>query len=156
MRRGFEKMTVVDTLQAAYAKQDLSEEEIKYMYDFFDNRKNFQDLTKDDVEKIFSILREITDRVARINSQYPSELDLAFKRLEEFWTGLSKINFETIQNSIRPLFISHLTFHRESIADIIQEARSLLMEERREFLKRLVQYHREYSKWLQNIERNYL
>jgi len=30
------------------------------------------------------------------------------------------------------------------------------MEDRRTFLKRLVQYHREFTKWLQQIEKKYL
>ncbi len=155
MRRGFEKMTVVDTLQAAYSKQDLSETDKQYLFDFF-SKKNYIHIKKEDIEKLFSILREITDKIALMNSFYPSDLETAFLRLEEFWKGISSIDFEQIPNTLRPLCISHLTFHRESIFDIIKEARSLLIEERREFLKRLVAYHREFSKWLQAIERKFV
>ncbi|MFN3603404.1 MAG: hypothetical protein ACK4UJ_01705 [Leptonema sp. (in: bacteria)] len=155
MRRSFEKMTVVDTLQAAYAKQDLSEEEKQYMSDFFLQKKDYQKLTKEDIEKIFSILREITDRVSLINSYYPSDLEIAFTRLKEFWNNLSHFPFDAIPTSLRALCLSHLTFHRETISDIIKEARLLLMENRRDFLKTLVNYHREFSKWLQELERKF-
>ncbi|GIX42504.1 MAG: hypothetical protein KatS3mg129_2237 [Leptospiraceae bacterium] len=155
-RRGSEKMTVVDTLQAAYAKQDIPEEEKEYAKQFFEGKIELTKVSKDEIERFFSILREITDKVALMNSPYPSELELAFKRLEEFWNGLEKINLNLLPGEIRLLYISHLTFHRETVADIIAEARELLIEERRTFLKRLVQYHREFSKWLQQIEKKYL
>lgn len=155
MRRGSEKMTVVDTLQAAYSKQDLSVQEKQYLRDFF-SKENYHSITKEDIEMLFSILREITDKVALINSYYPSDLETAFLRLEEFWKAIINIEFDEIPNSLRPLCISHLTFHRESIYDVIKEARKLLIEERREFLKKLVSYHREFSTWLQNIERKFV
>lgn len=155
-RRGSEKMTVVDTLQAAYAKQDIPEEEKEYAKQFFEGKIDLTKVYKDEIERFFSILREITDKVALMNSPYPSELELAFTRLEEFWNGLKKINLDLLSGEIRLLYISHLTFHRETVADIIREARELLIEERRTFLKRLVQYHREFSKWLQQIEKKYL
>jgi molybdopterin converting factor small subunit len=155
-KRGSEKMTVVDTLQAAYARQDIPEEEKEYLRKFFNGEIDLTKLSKDEIEKFFSILREITDKVALMNSPYPSELDLAFTRLEEFWKGLSNISLELLPGDVRLLYISHLTFHRETVADIISEARELLIEERRNFLKRLVQYHREFTKWLQQIEKKYL
>lgn len=155
-KRGSEKMTVVDTLQAAYSKQDIPQEEREYAKKFFERKINLSKITKDEIERFFSVLREITDKVALMNSPYPSELELAFLRLEEFWNGLSTIDLGLIPGDVRLLFISHLTFHRETVADIITEARELLMEDRRTFLKRLVQYHREFTKWLQQIEKKYL
>jgi hypothetical protein len=119
-------------------------------------KSTYTKITKDEIERFFSVLREITDKVALMNSPYPSELELAFLRLEEFWSGLSTIDLGLIPGDVRLLFISHLTFHRETVADIITEARELLMEDRRTFLKRLVQYHREFTKWLQQIEKKYL
>ncbi len=156
IRRGFEKMTVVDTLQAAYSKQDIPEEERQYIYQYFKGFIDLSKISKNDVEKFFSILREITDKVALMNSPYPSDLPLAFMRLKEFWNGLQNLNLDLLQNEIRLLFISHLTFHRETIADIIAEARELLMEDRRNYLKDLVNYHRDFINWLKQIEKKYL
>ncbi|MCS7205055.1 MAG: hypothetical protein NZ853_05110 [Leptospiraceae bacterium] len=152
-KRGSDKMTVVDTLQAAYAKQDLSEERKNFLKAFFDEKKDLTKITKDEVENFFSILREITDKVALINSTFPSDLELSFTRLEEFWRGLSRLDLSQLNGEIRFLFLSHLAFHRESIADIISEARALLIEERRGFLKRLVQYHKEFNNWFKQIEK---
>ncbi len=155
-RRNSEKMTVVDTLQNAYSKQDISEEYKDFLKEFFSETFDISKINKNQVEKLFAILREITDKVAKVNSHYPSDLDIAFQRLEEFWDGISRLDFMNLPQDLRLLFISHLTFHRETIADIIAEARSLLMEERRNFLKRLVSYHKEFAQWVKNIEKQLL
>lgn len=155
-KKGTEKMTVVDTLQSAFAKQDISKENIEYLNEFFQGKINYKKITKDDIERLFAILREVTDKVALMNSPYPSEIDLAFKRLEEYWMGLKTINLDYFSGEIRLLFLSHLTFHRETINDIISEARELLIEERRLYLKKLVNYQKEFSSWLRQIEKTYL
>lgn len=155
-KRNIEKMTVVDTLQAAYAKQDLSPEAKEYMQRFFQGEVDWKNVSKDDVEKLFAVLREISDKVAKINSRFPSDLDLAFRRLIEFWDGLKTVPVQSLAPDVRMLYFSHITFHRETIADIIAEARELLMEDRREYLKRLVQYHREFVQWLHQLEKKFL
>lgn len=109
----------------------------------------------DELEKVFATLTEITDRVSLMNSVYDSDLDGAFSDLDRFTAEIAEWNYDDIPEDSRSYFLSHLTFHREIIADIIQEARSLLYEERRPFLKKLVKYHREYAAWLSKIERKY-
>ena len=56
---------------------------------------------------------------------------------------------------LRRTLLSYLTFHRETVWEIIQEARSLLMSDRREYVKRLVNHHKEFIKWLSRMERNF-
>lgn len=109
----------------------------------------------DELEKVFATLTEVTDRVSLMNSVYDSDLDQAFSDLDRFTNEIADWNYDDIPEESRSYFMSHLTFHREIIADIIQEARSLLYDERRPYLKKLVKYHKDYAAWLSKIERRY-
>jgi hypothetical protein len=155
-RRSSEKMTVVDSLAAACEKQDLPPEEWEYVRSFFDGNSDTAGLTRDSLERFFAVLRDITDRVALMNSPYPSDLDRAFSQLEEFMAGCVRLNIEKMSEAVRLFHISHLTFHREIIADIIAEARNLLLDDRRPYLQRLVSYHRDYTRWLAKIEKRFI
>jgi hypothetical protein len=73
--------------------------------------------------------------------------------LETFMKNTMASDLESMDIQALNYFLSHLSFHREIIADIISEARQLLIEERREYLKRLVSYHKEFVKWFQRMER---
>ena len=53
----------------------------------------------------------------------------------------------------KQFYLSHMSFHREIIADIITEARSLLIDKYRKHVKALVQYHRELCEWLKQIDK---
>lgn len=112
-----------------------------------------EELTMERLEQVFDVLSEITDRINLMNSVYESDLDQAFSDLEQFSTTVRQWSAEQIPQEIRRFYLSHLTFHREIIADIIAEARSLLMEERREYLKSLVRYHKDYCSWLDTMEK---
>jgi len=87
------------------------------------------------------------------NSFQQGDLDQAFEDLTQFSSTVRQWSADQIPGDIRRFYLSHLTFHREIIADIIAEARSLLMEERREYLKSLVKYHKDYSAWLDTMEK---
>lgn len=152
-RRSSEKMTVVDSLAAAYEKQDLQPEEWEFARSFFEEAFDPATISRESLERFFAVLRDITDRVALMNSPYPSDLEKAFSQLEEFMDGCMRLNMASMGAAVRLFHISHLTFHREIIADIIAEARNLLFDERRPFLQRLVTYHREYTRWLQKQEK---
>ena len=52
-------------------------------------------------------------------------------------------------------YLSHMSFHREIIADIVSEARFQIPEDRRGFLKTLVSYHRDISVWLSKAQKKY-
>ena len=112
-----------------------------------------EELTIQQLEQVFDVLSEITDRISLMNSIYESNLDKAFGDLKDFSGNVRQWSAEQIPQEIRRFYLSHLTFHREIIADIIAEARSLLMDERREYLKALVKYHKDYCSWLDSMER---
>lgn len=155
-RRSSEKMTVVDSLAAAYDKQDLTPEEWDFARSFFDEDFDIQTLSRESLERFFAVLRDITDRIALMNSPYPSDLEKAFSQLEEFMSGCGRMSIEKMNEAVRLFHISHLTFHREIIADIIAEARNLLLDDRRPFLQRLVTYHRDYTRWLGKLEKRFI
>ncbi|MEQ8353785.1 MAG: hypothetical protein RH862_20070 [Leptospiraceae bacterium] len=112
-----------------------------------------EELTMEQLEQVFDVLSEITDRISLMNSVYESNLEQAFDDLKQFSLTVRQWSAEQIPQEIRRFYLSHLTFHREIIADIIAEARSLLMEERREYLKTLVRYHKDYCAWLDTMEK---
>jgi len=155
-RRSAEKMTVVDSLAAAYEKQDLAPEEWEFALSVFADDFNLQSLTRENIERLFAILRDITDRVALMNSMYPSDLEKAFTQLDEFIDSCEKLSVEDIQPSVRLVFMSHLTFHREIVSEIISEARNLLMDDRRPFLQRLVTNQRHFTQWLSKLEKRFI
>lgn len=108
------------------------------------------------LEEYFSGLSEITDRVAMINSEYQTDIASALDDLLNFisWDDFNQID-KMDQTGVQS-FLSHMSFHREIIADIINEARQLLMEERRESLRRLVSYHKIFVKNFAALEKSLL
>jgi len=108
-----------------------------------------------DVEKHFSTLAEITDQVALLNSTYDSDLESAFIALESYLKKISVFDFDSLDERSQQEFLSHISFHRESVADIIAEARQLLLEERRDYLKRLVSYHKAWIRMCHQFEKRF-
>jgi hypothetical protein len=102
----------------------------------------------------FSHLTDLTDRISLINSPYESDLDGAFHDLFEFLQELQTISLDDEDSHVRHHFLAHLTFHREMISDIIDEARSLLMDDRREYLRKLVEYRKQIARWINEIEKS--
>lgn len=154
-RRSVEKMTVVDSLAAAYEKQDLSPEEWDFVLTFFSNDFDIKTVSRESLDRFFAVLRDITDRVALINSPYPSDIERAFVQLEEFMAGCKQLNLEEMKPVACKFHLSHLTFHRETVADIIAEARELLIDERRPYLQRLVAYQRDFITWLNKSAKSF-
>lgn len=103
----------------------------------------------------FGRLSEITDRLAQINTIYDTDVDRAFDEMEEFTKEVMTWDPGTMGADSLRSFLSHMSFHREVVADIIAEARRLLLPERRESLKKLVNYHKNFVKWFSRIERQY-
>ena len=109
--------------------------------------------TLDELELYFNTLSEITDRVAMINSEYQTDLESAVYDLENFMSADVFHSVSDKEQNFIQSFLSHMSFHREIIADIITEARQLLIEERREFLRRLVAYHKSFVKNFSVLEK---
>lgn len=104
------------------------------------------------MDRKFAELSDITDRVARINSPYESDLGSAFTDMENFIEDAISWNIPYSDRDMFTAYKSHMSFHREVVSEIIREARELLMDDRRHFLKRLVSYHKEFSKWFDRLD----
>ncbi len=111
--------------------------------------------TVKDVEVEFDKLSNITDRVALMNSEYEAELEPAFREMENFIANARQWDISDLLPEVRQFYLSSISFHREIVAEILAEARSLLMENRRHYLKRLAHYHKGLSQWLQELEESH-
>lgn len=111
-------------------------------------------IPKEQIESFFNRQSEITDRVALVNSVYESDIARAVEELEAFFDEIKSWEFDELSEQQLPVFLSHISFHREIIADIITEARQLLLEGRRDYIKRLVAYHKELSAWFSRKEKD--
>lgn len=109
----------------------------------------------EEMDSHFNELADITDRVALVNSHYDSNLEKSFGEMESNVKTAMSWDLESMSREMRQVFMSHMSFHREIIAEIIAEARKLLIEERRAYLKRLVAYHKDFSTWLNRVEKKY-
>jgi len=108
-----------------------------------------------EVEKHFNKLSEITDRIALLNSVYDSDLNTAFDEMEAFASAAMAWDLTGLDSLSLRAYLSYMSFHREIVADIIAEARRLLMDDRRAYLKRLVNYHKNFSGWFSRVEKQY-
>ena len=111
--------------------------------------------TLQEVEVRFDTLSDITDRVALVNSVYDSKLEEAFQEMEDFVEDAQGWDLSIMDDDALRFYLSHMSFHREIVAEIINEARQVLLDDRRPYVKRLVNYHREFSRWLSGIEKKY-
>lgn len=108
-----------------------------------------------EIDKQFNQLSDITDRVAMMNSDYDTDLKSAFQEMETLVKEVMALELNQMDAECRQVYLSHMSFHREIVAEIIVSARKLLMNDRREYLKRLVKYHRSFSSWFNRTEKNY-
>ena len=107
-------------------------------------------LTFQSLEEKFQKLTEVTDRVALINSEYDSDIETSIITLLSVIEEVKNMIIDIEKNSDErhsKCYFSHLSFHREVMAEIISEARILLISERREYLKRLVSYYKSFCFW---------
>ena len=107
------------------------------------------------IEQKFDELSSITDQLALINSVCESNIDFPIEEMKVFVAELQQWDLNKMPIEDKRYYLSHMSFHREIIADIIAEARSLLIEDRRQYLRALVAYYKEFCRWLKVIERNY-
>jgi len=111
--------------------------------------------TQPELELFFNQLTDHTDKVSLVNSVYESDLDSAFQLMEGSIDEVMQWDITGLDAVMKRTLLSYLTFHRETVWEIIQEARALLMADRREYVKRLVNHHKEFTKWLSRIERQF-
>ncbi|MBX7058545.1 MAG: hypothetical protein K1X75_10815 [Leptospirales bacterium] len=109
----------------------------------------------EEVERRFEGLSDITDTVAQVNQPYESDLDRAFESMESFIGEARGWELSAMDAAGLRCYLSHMSFHREIVAEIIAEARRVLLDDRRHYVKRLVNYHRDFSRWLSGIEKRY-
>lgn len=106
------------------------------------------------VEEHFDVLSNITDQVAQINSIYETDIEGNLAAMENFIADARTWNLAALESDARQFYLSHMSFHREIVAEIIAEARQVLIDERRPYVKRLVNYHKSFSHWLSGIEKS--
>ena len=111
-----------------------------------------QPRTLKEVEKHFDQLSDITDLVAQINSIYESDIEGNLQTMEDFIYDVMDWDIDILERDARLFYISHMTFHREIVSEIIAEARQVLIDERRSYLKRLVNYYKKFKIWLDRME----
>ncbi len=111
--------------------------------------------TVTEIEKKFDVIGDITNQVALVNNIHESDVGESIETMKQLIAKLQEYDLEAMSVDHRQYYLSHMSFHREIVADIITEARSLLIEERRHHLKTLVSYHREFRRWFSSIERRY-
>ncbi|MCB1173088.1 MAG: PLU-1-like domain protein [Leptospiraceae bacterium] len=114
-----------------------------------------QPCTLKEVEVRFDDLSNITDLVAQINSIYESDIEGNIQAMEDFIHDAMSWDLSLLDLDALQFYLSHMSFHREIVSEIITEARQVLIEERRSYVKRLVNYHKEFKRWVTNLEKNY-
>ena len=112
-------------------------------------------MTTVQMDEKFNELSNITDQVALMNSPYDTDLDAGFGAMEALVEESRTWDLDAMSPESRRVYLSHMSFHREIVAEIIVEARRRLIEERRPYLKRLVNYHKSFSTWLHRLEKKY-
>ncbi|XDD52236.1 hypothetical protein AB3N59_20005 [Leptospira sp. WS92.C1] len=106
-----------------------------------------------DLENYFQTLTDLTDTIAVINSPYESDFDHDIGRLEQYFSDIVSRSWETSERSYFNLFSSHFTFHTKIVEEIIHEARRVLIQERRIYVKRLVAYHKHAEEWFAELQK---
>lgn len=93
-----------------------------------------------ELESYFQKLTDATDSIAAINTHYEADHDRDFQVLEDIFQDIQSREWEKTDNNYYNLFTSYYTFHVKIIEEIIREAREILNPEKREYVKRLVNY----------------
>ena len=120
-----------------------------------DFHRAFLAMTTAQMDEKFNELSNITDQVALMNSPYETDLEAGFAAMEGLVEDSRSWDLDVMSPEARRAYLSHMSFHREIVAEIIVEARRRLIQERRPYLKRLVNYHKSFSTWLLRLEKKY-
>lgn len=100
-----------------------------------------------DLESYFQRLTDTTDNIAIINTHYEADHEKDFKQLEDIYSDIITHAWEQASEEYYVLFTSYFTFHVKIIEEIIREAREILNPEKRDYLKRLVNYKKAAEDW---------
>ncbi|HMV43181.1 MAG TPA: PLU-1-like domain protein [Leptospiraceae bacterium] len=106
-----------------------------------------------DLESYFQVLTDTTDNIAIINTHYEADHDRDFKQLEDIFSDIISRPWEHSPDDYYVLFTSYFTFHVKIIEEIIKEAREILNPEKRDYLKKLVNYKKEADEWFQALKK---
>ncbi|MCE9499055.1 MAG: PLU-1-like domain protein [Leptospira sp.] len=106
-----------------------------------------------ELESFFQELTDITDNIAIINTHYDADHDSDFAQLEAFYQEMISHPWETADGEYYNLFTSYFTFHVKIIEEIIMEAREILNPEKRDYLKKLVNYKRDANEWFGGLKK---
>ncbi len=106
-----------------------------------------------ELESYFQKLTDATDNVAAINTHYEADHNKDFDVLEGIFTDIQSLEWEKTDPSYFNLFTSYYTFHVKIIEEIIREAREILNSEKREYVKRLVNYKKVADEWFLNLKK---
>lgn len=112
-------------------------------------------MTITQLDDSFNELSDLTDQVALMNTPYDLDLEAAFGAMEGLVKEVMSWDLDGLSAELRRAYLSHMSFHREIVAEIITEARRQLIEERRPYVKRLVNYHKSFSTWVGRMEKKY-
>ncbi len=107
------------------------------------------------LEEKFSKLSDLTDQIARMNVSEEVKPDSFIEELTFFLDRLREWNIGAMPFPVRKSCLSHMSFHREVVADIITETRSLLLASHHQSLQGLVSYHKKFNETLQELEMKY-
>lgn len=114
-----------------------------------------QPTTLKEVETHFDELSDLTDLVAQVNSIYESDIEGNMQKMEDFIHNAMKWDVNILEPDAKLFYISHMSFHREIVSEVIADARQVLIDERRPYVKRLVNYFKEFKRWLANLEKEF-
>jgi hypothetical protein len=106
-----------------------------------------------DLEPYFQRLTDVTDNIAIINTHYEADHERDFKLLDEIFQDIVSRPWEHSEDEYYSLFTSYYTFHVKIIEEIVAEARVILNPEKREYLKKLVNYKKEADTWFQQLKK---
>lgn len=100
-----------------------------------------------ELESYFQSLTDATDNIASINTHYDVDHNRDFEVLEGIFKDIQSHEWEKTEVGYYNLFTSYYTFHVKIIEEIIREAREILNPEKREHVKRLVNYKKQADEW---------
>ena len=86
-----------------------------------------------------------------MNTHYDNETGDEISAMNDFFSGMSTVNWTDSNREYFELFSSYFTFHIKIVQEIIREAREILNPDNREHVKNLVAYIRGAEEWFADL-----
>ncbi|MDX1961170.1 MAG: PLU-1-like domain protein [Leptospiraceae bacterium] len=106
-----------------------------------------------DLEVFFQRLTDVTDQIAIINTHYDADHEKDFTEMESIFETIKTFPWEKSDSKYYTLFTSYFTFHMKIVEEMIHEAREILNPEKRQYLKRLVNYSKTANDWFSLLKK---